>query len=192
MECPGLEANIRWADVFILMYSVTDKCSFDECSRLKFLINYNKRRRRLSSTRVSFFFYFVFFSLCCSNVCTCVVVRRVIRRIIISQLGAHSSSITHMHAKSCIGCGAEKRVLQREKNRPRQRCRSCCLMPFSYFLCFFLVFTLARRRRFAQLIFSSPATILCSRPQDLYIHLHLNTNLVKIRKQNYSNFARAA
>ncbi|XP_059486495.1 ras-related and estrogen-regulated growth inhibitor isoform X2 [Neocloeon triangulifer] len=50
MECPGLEANIRWADVFILMYSVTDKCSFDECSRLKFLINYNKRRRRLSSS----------------------------------------------------------------------------------------------------------------------------------------------
>ncbi|XP_065346226.1 ras-related and estrogen-regulated growth inhibitor-like protein isoform X1 [Cloeon dipterum] len=49
-ECPGLEANIRWADVFILMYSVTDKCSFDECSRLKFLINYNKRRRRLSSS----------------------------------------------------------------------------------------------------------------------------------------------
>lgn len=31
------------------MYSVTDKCSFDECNRLKFLINYNKRRRKLSS-----------------------------------------------------------------------------------------------------------------------------------------------
>ncbi|CAH1974911.1 unnamed protein product [Acanthoscelides obtectus] len=31
------------------MYSVTDKCSFDECYRLKFLINYNKRRRRLGS-----------------------------------------------------------------------------------------------------------------------------------------------
>jgi len=28
------------------MYSVTDKCSFDECCRLKFLIGYNKRRRR--------------------------------------------------------------------------------------------------------------------------------------------------
>lgn len=32
------------------MYSVTDKCSFDECYRLKFLINYNKRRRRLGSS----------------------------------------------------------------------------------------------------------------------------------------------
>ncbi|ALC38817.1 CG5160 [Drosophila busckii] len=44
-----LEANIRWADAFILVYSITDKCSFDECSRLKFLINYNKRRRKLGS-----------------------------------------------------------------------------------------------------------------------------------------------
>lgn len=45
----SLEANIRWADAFILVYSITDKCSFDECSRLKFLINYNKRRRKLGS-----------------------------------------------------------------------------------------------------------------------------------------------
>ncbi|EDV99218.1 ras-related and estrogen-regulated growth inhibitor [Drosophila grimshawi] len=45
-----LESNIRWADAFILCYSITDKCSFDECSRLKFLINYNKRRRKLGST----------------------------------------------------------------------------------------------------------------------------------------------
>lgn len=45
----ALETNIRWAEAFILMYSVTDKCSFDECYRLKFLINYNKRRRRLGS-----------------------------------------------------------------------------------------------------------------------------------------------
>lgn len=44
-----LEANIRWADVFVLMYSVTDKCSFDDCNRLKFLINYNKRKRRIPS-----------------------------------------------------------------------------------------------------------------------------------------------
>ncbi|KAL1460054.1 hypothetical protein WDU94_011994 [Cyamophila willieti] len=44
-----LETNIRWAEAFILMYSVTDKCSFDECNRLKFLINYNKRRKRLGS-----------------------------------------------------------------------------------------------------------------------------------------------
>ncbi|XKL61298.1 hypothetical protein PGB90_008355 [Kerria lacca] len=46
----NLETNIRWAEVFILVYSVTDKCSFDECNRLKFLINYNKRRRKLGST----------------------------------------------------------------------------------------------------------------------------------------------
>ncbi|KAF5307249.1 hypothetical protein FQR65_LT06965 [Abscondita terminalis] len=45
--CLALESNIRWAEAFILVYSVTDKCSFDECNRLKFLINYNKRRRRL-------------------------------------------------------------------------------------------------------------------------------------------------
>ncbi|XP_071551781.1 ras-related and estrogen-regulated growth inhibitor-like isoform X1 [Panulirus ornatus] len=44
-----LESNIRWADVFVLMYSVTDKCSFDDCNRLKFLINYNKRKRRITS-----------------------------------------------------------------------------------------------------------------------------------------------
>ncbi|XP_060526857.1 ras-related and estrogen-regulated growth inhibitor [Cylas formicarius] len=49
-ECLGLEANIRWAEAFILMYSVTDKCSFDECYRLKFLINYNKRRRRIGNS----------------------------------------------------------------------------------------------------------------------------------------------
>lgn len=44
-----LEKNIQGADAFILMYSVTDKCSFDDCNRLKFLINYNKRRRKLGS-----------------------------------------------------------------------------------------------------------------------------------------------
>ncbi|XP_052738294.1 ras-related and estrogen-regulated growth inhibitor isoform X2 [Bicyclus anynana] len=49
-EYANLESNIKWAEAFILMYSVTDKCSFDECHRLKFLINYNKRRRRLASS----------------------------------------------------------------------------------------------------------------------------------------------
>ncbi|XP_037960101.1 ras-related and estrogen-regulated growth inhibitor [Teleopsis dalmanni] len=49
IDCIALESNIRWADAFILIYSVTDKCSFDECNRLKFLINYNKRRRKLGS-----------------------------------------------------------------------------------------------------------------------------------------------
>ncbi len=45
--------NIRWAEAFTLMYSVTDKCSFDECNRLKFLINYNKRKRRLNTSKVT-------------------------------------------------------------------------------------------------------------------------------------------
>ncbi|XP_055920994.1 ras-related and estrogen-regulated growth inhibitor isoform X2 [Eupeodes corollae] len=49
-EFVRFESNIRWADAFILTYSVTDKCSFDECNRLKFLINYNKRRRKLGYT----------------------------------------------------------------------------------------------------------------------------------------------
>lgn len=42
-----LEEHIRWAEAFILMYSVTDKCSFEEVNRLKFLINHNKRRRKI-------------------------------------------------------------------------------------------------------------------------------------------------
>ncbi|XP_071054693.1 ras-related and estrogen-regulated growth inhibitor-like [Onthophagus taurus] len=44
-ESLTLEANIRWAEAFISMYSMTDNCSFDECYRLKFLINYKKRRK---------------------------------------------------------------------------------------------------------------------------------------------------
>lgn len=48
-ENSRLEENIKWADAFILMYSVTDRCSFNECSRLKFLINsYCKRQRKTS------------------------------------------------------------------------------------------------------------------------------------------------
>ncbi|XP_025405752.1 ras-related and estrogen-regulated growth inhibitor isoform X2 [Sipha flava] len=45
----NLEMNMRWADVFVLVYSITDKCSFDDCSRIKFLINYYKKKRRLST-----------------------------------------------------------------------------------------------------------------------------------------------
>ncbi|XP_041973381.1 ras-related and estrogen-regulated growth inhibitor [Aricia agestis] len=52
-EYSNLESNIRWAEAFILMYSVTDKCSFDEVHRLKFLITYNKRRRRLTTSKDS-------------------------------------------------------------------------------------------------------------------------------------------
>ncbi|XP_014663975.1 PREDICTED: ras-related and estrogen-regulated growth inhibitor-like [Priapulus caudatus] len=43
-----LQENIRWADAYVLVYSVTDKCSFDECTRLKFLITHMRRRRKLS------------------------------------------------------------------------------------------------------------------------------------------------
>lgn len=52
----ALETNIRWAEAFILMYSVTDKCSFEEVNRLKFLINYNKRRRKIHKVRQTLLF----------------------------------------------------------------------------------------------------------------------------------------
>lgn len=42
------------------MYSVTDKCSFDECNRLKFLINYNKRRKKIGSNGKVSHFYVIF------------------------------------------------------------------------------------------------------------------------------------
>ena len=45
----GVEESIRWADAYILLYSVADRCSLNECLRLKFLINaYGKRNRKLS------------------------------------------------------------------------------------------------------------------------------------------------
>ncbi|XP_014663068.1 PREDICTED: ras-related and estrogen-regulated growth inhibitor-like [Priapulus caudatus] len=44
-----IEDHIRWADGYVIMYSINDKCSFDECMRLKFLINHiRKRGRKLS------------------------------------------------------------------------------------------------------------------------------------------------
>lgn len=44
-----MEENIKWADAYVLMYAVTDRCSFNECNRIKFLINsYGKRNRKLS------------------------------------------------------------------------------------------------------------------------------------------------
>lgn len=46
-----LEDHIKWAEAFILMYSVTDRCSFGEVSRLKFLINsYSKKQRKSVSS----------------------------------------------------------------------------------------------------------------------------------------------
>lgn len=65
-DSANLESNIRWADAFILMYSVTDKCSFDECNRLKFLINYNKRRKKIGSNgKVSMSSVIFFLLFCC-------------------------------------------------------------------------------------------------------------------------------
>lgn len=42
-----MEMNIRWAEVFILVYSVIDKVSFDDIHRLKFLIRFYKRRKKI-------------------------------------------------------------------------------------------------------------------------------------------------
>lgn len=44
----ALEKHIQHADAFIIMYSVTDQCSFEDCNRLRFLINYNSKQRRRS------------------------------------------------------------------------------------------------------------------------------------------------
>ncbi|KAK3098805.1 hypothetical protein FSP39_023290 [Pinctada imbricata] len=50
-EKSRIEEHIKWADAFILMYSVTDSCSFSEVCRLKFLINaYGKRQRKHSAS----------------------------------------------------------------------------------------------------------------------------------------------
>ncbi|XP_010880827.2 ras-related and estrogen-regulated growth inhibitor [Esox lucius] len=35
-----IEEKIKWGDGFVIMYSVTDRCSFDEVMRLCFLINH--------------------------------------------------------------------------------------------------------------------------------------------------------
>ncbi|KAL4232604.1 hypothetical protein ACF0H5_007294 [Mactra antiquata] len=49
-----LEANIKWADAYVLVYSITDRCSFNECSRLKVLINsFSKRARNNSQSSSS-------------------------------------------------------------------------------------------------------------------------------------------
>ncbi|CAL1531925.1 unnamed protein product [Lymnaea stagnalis] len=48
-ENSKLKEQIRWADAIILMYDVTDRCSFNECSRLKFLVNALSRRRNKKS-----------------------------------------------------------------------------------------------------------------------------------------------
>ena len=45
----GLEEHIRWANAFIIVYNVTDRWSFEECSRLLFLVSYAKRCHRHST-----------------------------------------------------------------------------------------------------------------------------------------------
>ncbi|XP_041351233.1 ras-related and estrogen-regulated growth inhibitor-like [Gigantopelta aegis] len=37
-----LEDSIKWADAFVLLYSVADRCSFIECHRIKFIITNTK------------------------------------------------------------------------------------------------------------------------------------------------------
>ncbi|KAK3561851.1 hypothetical protein QTP86_017491 [Hemibagrus guttatus] len=40
-----MEEKIKWADGFLVVYSVTDRCSFDEVMRLCFLVNHIHSRR---------------------------------------------------------------------------------------------------------------------------------------------------
>lgn len=44
-ENNNIEINIKWADAFVLVYAVTDRCSFNEVSRLKILINSYSNKR---------------------------------------------------------------------------------------------------------------------------------------------------
>ncbi|XP_012280113.1 ras-related and estrogen-regulated growth inhibitor [Orussus abietinus] len=45
---PGpVEPKLRWADAIILVYSVTDRVSFEETSRLRFLVSHAKRGRKI-------------------------------------------------------------------------------------------------------------------------------------------------
>jgi len=47
-ERRGQDENIRWSDAFLLLYDICDECSFNEVTRLKLLIQYNKKARRPS------------------------------------------------------------------------------------------------------------------------------------------------
>ncbi|XP_066591977.1 ras-related and estrogen-regulated growth inhibitor [Prorops nasuta] len=49
---PGLpsavaEPKLRWADAIVLVYSVTDRVSFDETSRLRFLVSHARKDRKV-------------------------------------------------------------------------------------------------------------------------------------------------
>ncbi|XP_025992628.1 ras-related and estrogen-regulated growth inhibitor [Solenopsis invicta] len=41
------EPKLRWADVIIIVYSVTDRVSFDETSHLRFLVSHARRGRKV-------------------------------------------------------------------------------------------------------------------------------------------------
>ncbi|XP_025159809.1 ras-related and estrogen-regulated growth inhibitor isoform X2 [Harpegnathos saltator] len=41
------EPKLRWADAIVLVYSVTDRVSFDETSRLRFLVSHARRGRKV-------------------------------------------------------------------------------------------------------------------------------------------------
>lgn len=41
------EPKLRWADAIVLIYSVSDRVSFDETSRLRFLVSRAKRSRKI-------------------------------------------------------------------------------------------------------------------------------------------------
>ena len=46
VENNRLDTNIKWADAYVLIYAVTDRCSFNECSRIKILISsYSKHHK---------------------------------------------------------------------------------------------------------------------------------------------------
>lgn len=63
----GLRSHIKWADGFVLMYSISDLCSFNECSRLKFLINYSKRRKKskVCLLFVSWYYFIIWYRILC-------------------------------------------------------------------------------------------------------------------------------
>nr|XP_012141497.1 PREDICTED: ras-like protein family member 11B isoform X2 [Megachile rotundata] len=44
---PPTELKLRWADVIVLVYSVSDRVSFDETSRLRFLVSHARRTRKV-------------------------------------------------------------------------------------------------------------------------------------------------
>ncbi|XP_076761743.1 ras-related and estrogen-regulated growth inhibitor [Xylocopa sonorina] len=44
---PPTELKLRWADAIVLVYSVSDRVSFDETSRLRFLVSHARKTRKV-------------------------------------------------------------------------------------------------------------------------------------------------